>query len=134
VLLFLSTLVFLTLASVAPSPDASELEIPLVRALSSLDGVAVVQTKKGEIETRRVGDDLVEGLRIVKVLEDRLVVEGADPGSGEPKTYWVYRAGRSEKTSRVVAFSRKGPTPQPSGTPAGDAVELEKARPKKNPE
>jgi hypothetical protein len=118
----------------APSPDASEVEIPLVRALSSLDGVAVVQTTNGEIETRRVGDDLVEGLRIVKVLEDRLVVEGADPESGEPKTYWVYKAGRSEKRSRVVAFSRKGPTPLPSGSPSADSAELEKARPKKNPE
>ncbi len=129
----LAIVVFLSLASSAPSPAASERELPLVRALSSLDGVAVVQTKEGAIETRRAGDDLVDGLRIVQVLEDRLVVEGDDKESGEPKTYWVYKAGRSEKTSRVVTFSRKGPAPHPSASPAADAADVEKAR-KKNPE
>lgn len=142
----LITLALLSSTLVQSPPDWPDGDAPLVRALSALDGVAALQTKDGEIQMIHVGDEMGTDLRVVKVLEDRLVVEGTEPGTGEPVTYWIYRAAPSEKKSRILAFGRKGPTrtaasPQES-TGIGESSEPAaaepgdegKTRPKKNPQ
>lgn len=110
---------FLTATSSSGQESSPDL-IPLVRALSVADGVAAVQGKDGEIDTVRVGDEIGGSLRAVNVLEDRLVAEGTDPASGEKTTYWIYKAGPSEKKSRVVRFHGKAP-PSNTVVPGDDA-------------
>lgn len=80
-----------------------------VRVLNPVDGLAVVQEPDGDLRTVRLGDDvsadlaLSGGLKITKVLEDRLVIEGI-LSSGVKSKLWIYKAGPGEKGSRVVVL------------------------------
>jgi hypothetical protein len=92
-----------------PPLEQTVVESLRVGALNPVDGLAVVQETDGDLRTLHLGDDVSDlltvsgSLKITKILEDRLVVEGI-LSSGIKTKLWIYKAAPGDKSSRVVVL------------------------------